>query len=48
MIFQSFTTSFLLSIALSAVGVHGFYLPGVAPYNFYAGESIDLKVNKLR
>lgn len=24
-----------------------FYLPGVAPHNFYAGENVDLKVNKL-
>mmetsp|Transcript_24771 Transcript_24771/g.36534 ORF Transcript_24771/g.36534 Transcript_24771/m.36534 type:complete len:635 (-) Transcript_24771:180-2084(-) len=25
----------------------GFYLPGVAPHNFYAGEPVELKVNKL-
>ncbi len=26
----------------------GFYLPGVAPYDFKRGETVDLKVNKLR
>lgn len=28
--------------------VHGFYLPGVAPHSFTGGESVELKVNKLR
>ena len=26
----------------------GFYLPGVAPHSFSSGESVELKVNKLR
>lgn len=37
---------FLISLYFG--NINGFYLPGVAPYNFYAGESVDLKVNKLR
>lgn len=35
----------LASLSSSAMG---FYLPGVAPHNFYAGEPVGLKVNKLR
>lgn len=31
-----------------AATCNGFYLPGVAPYDFKRGETVDLKVNKLR
>jgi len=27
---------------------NAFYLPGVAPHDFYTGEPVELKVNKLR
>lgn len=37
---------FLLLAAIS--NCSGFYLPGVAPYDFKSGETVDLKVNKLR
>lgn len=38
-------SSLLFFIGLGAAA--GFYLPGVAPYNYAEGESVDLKVNKL-
>lgn len=28
--------------------IDGFYLPGVAPHSFASGDSVELKVNKLR
>lgn len=34
--------------ALAATCSNAFYLPGVAPYDFKRGETVDLKVNKLR
>jgi hypothetical protein len=40
-----------ISISLLLLGLsvcNGFYLPGVAPYDFKRGETVDLKVNKLR
>jgi hypothetical protein len=38
-----------LTAALIAIrGANSFYLPGVAPHNYNGGESVDLKVNKLR
>lgn len=35
-----------ISASLATVA-NAFYLPGVAPHNFAAGEEVDLKVNKL-
>ena len=35
-------------LLLAATSVKAFYLPGVAPYDFKRGETVDLKVNKLR
>lgn len=35
-------------LLLAASVCNGFYLPGVAPYDFKRGETVDLKVNKLR
>lgn len=36
-------------VGLAAIGTtSGFYLPGVAPHDFYTGEPVELKVNKLR
>jgi transmembrane 9 superfamily protein 2/4 len=32
---------------LLLLGVHGFYLPGVAPREYSKGDAVDLKVNKL-
>lgn len=34
--------------AAALLPVHGFYLPGVAPHNYAAGEEVELKVNSLR
>jgi hypothetical protein len=36
----------LLSVLVASC--NAFYLPGVAPYDFKRGETVDLKVNKLR
>ena len=38
----------LIVLSLTCLITNGFYLPGVAPYDFQAGEKVDLKVNKLR
>ena len=39
----------LTGVAAAAfLPVHGFYLPGVAPHNYAAGEEVELKVNSLR
>ena len=39
----------LLTLCAAALSVvNGFYLPGVAPHNYKSGETVDLKVNKLR
>ena len=37
-----------LLMASSLSFTSGFYLPGVAPHDFYTGEPVELKVNKLR
>lgn len=38
----------VVSALLVAVGAaDGFYLPGVAPREYAAGEKVELKVNKL-
>jgi transmembrane 9 superfamily protein 2/4 len=34
-------------LALTAQQADAFYLPGVAPHNYEAGEAVELKVNKL-
>jgi transmembrane 9 superfamily member 2/4 len=45
---MTFTRRALLLVAALIVNsAHGFYLPGVAPRNFEAGEKVDIKVNKL-
>lgn len=42
------TRALLAVVALLVLGcAEGFYLPGVAPAEYIAGESIDLSVNKL-
>jgi hypothetical protein len=41
-------TATLLTTVLAISSVNGFYLPGVAPHSFTGGESVELKVNKLR
>lgn len=36
-------------VAVAALSLaDAFYLPGVAPHNYAAGETVELKVNKLR
>jgi hypothetical protein len=39
----------LVGLLLAELSIsNGFYLPGVAPHSYYAGETVELKVNKLR
>jgi hypothetical protein len=39
----------IAALVLSSLSIcQGFYLPGVAPHSYYTGETVELKVNKLR
>ena len=38
----------MVCLAVFINTARGFYLPGVAPHDFYTGEPVELKVNKLR
>ena len=44
----SIHATILLCLAVFLSTARGFYLPGVAPHDFYTGEPVELKVNKLR
>ena len=44
---SSSVTAALVGLAAISCAT-GFYLPGVAPHDFYTGEPVELKVNKLR
>ena len=42
------TTMLVCLIITFITTTKAFYLPGVAPHDFYTGEPVELKVNKLR
>jgi hypothetical protein len=49
--YTKYLWAMIAAITLLLVGIassQAFYLPGVAPYDFKRGETVDLKVNKLR
>ncbi len=45
---SSLLASFLMCLTWYAIPSQAFYLPGIAPHNYVEGETVDLKVNKLR